>query len=216
MDLFAGAGGCSAGYMAAGFHVTAVDTNPRALRHNPADTRVVADALQVLGGGLDLAGFVAVHASPPCQPYSRTRHLARGQGHPTVKPALLEPVMAALEAWGGLWVVENVPGSGLDGISLCGRAYGLDVKRHRLFSSNVPLMGAGCACGRAAPVGVYGRTIGDRIPGGGVVARDVAHGRAAMGVTWPMPWNYLREAIPPAYARHIGEQLLAQLAADAA
>ena len=48
LDLFAGAGGCSVGYQRAGFTVTAADLNANAIKRNPADTTMVADALELL------------------------------------------------------------------------------------------------------------------------------------------------------------------------
>ena len=204
LDLFCGAGGCSAGYAAAGFQVVGVDRSRAALRRYPFPA-IRMDAMDALAGGLDLDQFDVIHASPPCQPYSRTRHLARAQGHDTRAQDLLAPVLNALAGWSGVWVVENVPGAPLDGVTLCGRAYGLRVKRHRVFASNMLLMSAGCVCGTARPVGVYGR-IGDQVPNGGRTAVSVADARDAMGIGW-MTWPMLREAIPPAYTAHLGEQI---------
>jgi len=90
----------------------------------------------------------------------------------------------------------------------CGSAYGLGVRRHRLFLSNRPLVGSGCdhkAQGR--PWGVY-HVPNDAIPQGGRTALNVEHGREVMGVTREIPWNSLKEGFPPLYATHIGQQLL--------
>ena len=214
LDLFAGSGGCADGYAAAGFDVVGVDTDAGALRHYPHPS-VRADAMDVLADLAYLSSFDVVHASPPCQGYSRTRSLARAQGRERVAyPDLLAPVLAHLAAWGGVWVVENVPGAPLPGAVLyCGRAFGLAVKRHRLFAASVLLLSPGCACGTARPVGVYGRP-GDHVPQGGTTARDLGHGLAAMGMSpGRMPWPRLTQAIPPAYTEHVGAQLLQVVAA---
>jgi len=90
----------------------------------------------------------------------------------------------------------------------CGSAYGLGVRRHRLFLSNVPLVGSGCdhkAQGR--PWGVY-HVPNDAIPQGGRTARNVEHGREVMGVSRDVTWQELKEGFPPAYAEHIGAQFL--------
>ena len=109
-----------------------------------------------------------------------------------------------------VWVVENVPGApGMDGAVIeCGSAYGLGVRRHRLFLSNAAVVGSGCdhkVQGR--PWGVY-HVPGDNIPQGGRTARNVEHGREVMGVSRDVSWNELKEGFPPAYTRHIGEQLM--------
>lgn len=49
LELAACEGGATAGYQAAGWHVTAVDLDGAALRRNPADVTVQVDALEYLG-----------------------------------------------------------------------------------------------------------------------------------------------------------------------
>jgi DNA (cytosine-5)-methyltransferase 1 len=223
LDLFCCAGAMSDGYAAAGFDVHGVDIDPRALRHYPYPHEV-ADVLDVLERTGYLDGFAVVHASPPCQGYSRTRALAAAGGwHERQAPYvdLVEPVTEALKAWaartGGLYVVENVEGAPMpDAVVLCGRAFGLKVKRHRLFLTNAAVLSPGCACDRTRPVGVYGRT-GDDIPSGGRTAPNVAAGLDAMGMpAGRMPWKYLTQAVPPAYAEHLGNALLDTLRAGVA
>lgn len=225
LDLFHGAGGIADGYARAGFDVVGVDLNRAALRHSPHPT-VQADAMAVLAGGvIDLSRVDAIHASPPCQAYSVTRHT-----HDNTHPDLLGPVVAALTAWGEAtgrpWVVENVPGAPMPGaLVLCGSEFGLRahdpatgtvaLRRHRLFLSNVHLWGAGgctCAGDRAAGriAGVYGGGSVDRSAGSaprGGYTPPPAVGLALLGLDRPMPWRYLTQAIPPAYGAFIGEQL---------
>lgn len=221
LDLFAAEGGASAGYQAAGFHVTAVDLDGRALSRNPADVVVQADALDYLlkhGHSFD-----AVHASPPCHDHTTLAAVAGKDG----TEHLLPHTLAALAELSVPWAVENVEGarSAMPGaLTLCGAEFSLSamckdgqrryLRRHRLFLSNVWLWGAGGCCCSGLPIaGVYGDG------GGGQQTRgyrfDTAEVQAAaLGTPW-MTRKGMSLCIPPAYARHIGEQLLHSLAVAA-
>jgi DNA (cytosine-5)-methyltransferase 1 len=204
LDLMCGAGGASMGYHRAGFEVVGVDIE--AQPHYPFGF-IQADALTV-----DLDGFDVVHASPPCQRW--TAYGRRSGVRNELRPNLIGPIRERLHAWGGPYVIENVPGAPLEGaIQLCGSSFGLDVRRHRLFESNVALTAPACAHHLQTPrfppatnrtnlrstveVGVY------RIP--------LALQRRAMGIDW-MTLTELSQAIPPAYTEHLGAQLLEALA----
>jgi DNA (cytosine-5)-methyltransferase 1 len=168
---------------------------------------------------LRLEDFAAIAASPPCQAYSITKN-----AHTTEHPELVEPTRTRLIDSGLPYVIENVPGAPLkDPLLVCGTHFrmratdtdGLQVwlKRHRLFESNVFLMAAGI-CDHPEDIlcaGVYGN---------GAPSRDAAKARrggytppsqevraALMGIDW-MSRNGLSQSIPPAYTRHVGEQLL--------
>ena len=200
LDLFSGAGGAGMGYHRAGFDVTGVDLHPQP---EYPFAFLQADVMTI-----SFAGFDAVHASPPCQAYSRIREVFK-----TAKrdhPELIEPIREKLIASGLPYVIENVVGSPLiSPLVLCGSSFGLRVRRHRLFESNLFMLGPSCSHGIERSIAVYGdhpQTPGDKSYNINR-ARTLAEGRAAMGIDW-MTWRSLTQAIPPAYTEHIGRQLL--------
>ena len=219
LDLFCGAGGAARGYADAGFDVIGVDIAPQP--RYPYEF-VRADALDILRGTLDYPGFkgdvwrpgyfAAIHASPPCQSESDLRH--RTGVH---YADLLTPTVRALSRLSVPWVVENVastrklPGS----LVLCGTEFGLRsgerwLKRHRRFGSNVFLIGAGgCNCAGRLIGGIYGDGGGGQQTRGWRF-RSKAEQQAVMGTPW-MTRVEMSQAIPPAYTRFIGEQLLAHI-----
>lgn len=203
LDLFCGAGGVSAGLVRAGFDVTGVDLHPQPqypYRFVQADWSTV-----------DLAGYDLVWASPPCQAHTQLRGL--GKAKPTDRD-FIDDVRSALVANGTPWVIENVLGAPLRSpVTLCGSMFGLAVRRHRLFEASFPIPQPACACRGRRNIAVYGKAPGHRLPDGVIRARDVAHGREAMGIGW-MDWKPLTQAIPPAYAEHIGQAARAWLARE--
>lgn len=216
LDLFCGAGGAAAGYHSAGFDVWGVDISP----HTAYPFKyVVADATLVLRDEWFLNGFDVIHASPPCQENSITKHLRDSQGGKVKSSGsnLLLPVRELLLKSGKPFVIENVPGADMrSDLMLCGSMFGLKVtsdhcerqlRRHRLFESNVNI-GTQPACVHSGkPLGVYGSP-NDSIPGGGQTARTVKEAGELMGITWMLKWNDIKEAIPPAYTNYIGLNLL--------
>ena len=219
LDLFCGAGGAAMGYHRAGFDLIGVDIKPQP---RYPFRFVQGDALDVLAGWDLMPPFAAVHASPPCQDHTTLAAVTGGNG----TGWLLDATRRALARLDLPYVIENVPGAVMPGaLVLCGSEFGLRttterhgevwLRRHRLFESNVLLMGAGgCNCYGRKNVPVYGNGVaGNRTklrgPGMSKAAREV------MGIDW-MRREELDQAIPPAYTEHIGEQLLAHLPARAA
>ena len=83
LDLFCGAGGAGMGYHRAGFDVIGVDIEPQP--HYPF-TFIQGDAMNP---PVNLAGFDAIHASPPCQQFS---HMSKCRpGLADTYPDLVEP-----------------------------------------------------------------------------------------------------------------------------
>jgi len=217
LDLYGGAGGAGMGYVLAGFDVVSIDIHTRQdLPDSPWFHHERADALDVLADTAYLRSFDALHGSPPCQTHTALTNLRDAQGKGTSKVDLIPQTRAAFEASGLPYVIENVPRSTVrPDVILCGSSFGLKVRRHRWFESNVAMFGLPCDhAGQGRPVGVYGSK-GDDIPSGGSTARTLEEGREAMGIPW-MSWSALVEAIPPAYTEHLGTQLLAYVAERAA
>jgi DNA (cytosine-5)-methyltransferase 1 len=217
LDLFCGAGGAAMGYYRAGFtDITGIDNSP--MPRYPF-TFIQADALEYLaehGHEYDV-----IHASPPCQGYSRMRHL------PWLKdrqyPMLIEPVRKLLMKSEAEWVIENSPDAPLQGFVLCGLMFGLPLYRHRRFETSRFMMNPGHPH-HTIVIG-HGRFVNDRRKGsqnnssaegawgnqkivtvvGGLYLKH--DGEIAMGIDW-MAKDELSEAIPPAYTEFIGRQLL--------
>jgi DNA (cytosine-5)-methyltransferase 1 len=185
------------GYHRAGFDVVGVDIANQ--RHYPFEFHQ-ADAMTY-----PLDGFDAIHASPPCQGYSRMRHLPWLAGKEY--PLLIDPVRDMLEATGMPWVIENVEDAPMPySTVLCGRTFGLPIYRHRRFGSNILIMAPPHL--RHDLVISAGRLLGDR----GRVSTWERQSRMpdAMGCPW-MTQKEVAQAIPPAYTEFIGAQLLARV-----
>lgn len=219
LDLYCKGGGASVGYQRAGFRVIGADLKPQPhypFRFIKADTRDVLADLEP-NGWSPLLGerIAAVHASPPCQQFTRARHLRSAQGGRTESLDLVDETRRRLRRTTLPYVIENVEGAPLYGVTVCGSAVGLKVRRHRVFESNVFIPRMPCdhqAQGR--PVGVY-HVLNDAIPGGGTTAETLAEGQEAMGIDW-LPWDELKEAVPPAYTQFIGRVLLGAIQAEGA
>lgn len=216
LDLFCGAGGASMGYYRAGFHVVGVDIVRQP--NYPFDF-ATGDALdyleRCLNRGLTINGHrvAAIHLSPPCQRWSTaTRDPER---HPDL---ITDGRILALDSQLP-FIIENVPAAPLRSpVKLCGSHFGMSVRRHRMFESNVRLTSPG-ACdhkSQGTPVGVYGDHPDRKQhlrPDGtarGTKATSLEEAQWAMGIDW-MSWKELAESIPPAYTEYLGRQLMGVL-----
>lgn len=215
LDLFCCAGGAAKGYHDAGFDVVGVDIRPQP--NYPYEFHQ-ADALE-----FPLDGFAAIHASPPCQANVKglravNAALGRTDQHVDLIPATRERLIAA----GVPYVIENVEGAALrNPVRLCGSSFALPLRRHRLFEVNFSVMVPPCNHSwqtqrrywtswrpngerrLSTVVQVYGN------------AGDSSEWAAAMEIGW-MTRDELREAIPPAYTRFLGDYLMLAVEAVAA
>jgi DNA (cytosine-5)-methyltransferase 1 len=197
LDLFCGAGGCTKGYQLAGFYVVGVD-----IKNQPrycGDEFFQMDAIEYLkkhGHKYDV-----IHASPPCQAYGKTKHLAGNH------PKLIKEVRDLLIKTGKPYIIENVPGAPLNNPLLLNAAmFGMLVLRDRLFESNLPLplvllpqnpkpvkMGRPVSNGQVIqPVGNFS---------------GIDYARKQMGIDW-MTQKEIAQAIPPAYTEFIGKHII--------
>lgn len=216
LDLCCKAGGASKGYADAGFEVVGVDIAPQ--RRYPFEF-IQADALTLAPNFL--ATFDAIAASPPCQGYTALRHAPGAKG----APRLLAEFRTMLDATGKPWIMENVEEAReymRAPILLCGSmfdlgAQGHQLQRHRLFESNLDLIAPTCEHDARPVIGVYGGHARCRAAKhGGRQTKDAwvgghkAAASEALGIDW-MTLDELSEAIPPAFTRFLGAQLIAHL-----
>lgn len=195
------------GYHRAGYEVVGWDLDPKFGERYPFEFHT-GNALDVLTDTAYLSTFDAVHASPPCQGYS-TITPDKSQW-----PLLIEPVRDLLSATGLPYVIENVEGARpymVNPFKLCGSSFGLGVRRHRYFESNIFLYGPPCRHNGQEPIGVYGSLGHSLRPDGtsrGRKARSATEASNALGgVEW-MSHKGMTECVPPAFTEHVGQQLI--------
>lgn len=191
LDLFCKAGGASMGLHQAGFDVTGVDIEPQP--RYPFKF-IQGDALT-----FDLSGYDFIWASPVCKAHTKTGwaiYFKYRENHTD----MLTPIRARLNEADIPWVIENVPGAPMRAdLILCGSAFGLKLRRHRLFEASFPLPLLTTTCnhgGRVASPHGHPRVSGEGATWG-----------PALGIDW-MNTDELSQAIPPAYSKFIAEQFL--------
>lgn len=203
------------GYHRAGFEVVGVDL---AAQPRFPFAFIQADAFLALESGT-WQGASAIHASPPCQAWTRGQRVHKRTDH----PQLIDPIRKALDAIGLPYVIENVEGAPIRAdLTLCGSMFeGVEVRRHRLFESNVDLgwPPAACNCENATRDGIL-FNVHNTVQRHTYMQRKgftspLEAKKHAMGVPW-MSDNGTQEAIPPAYTEHIGARLMAALTTQAA
>jgi DNA (cytosine-5)-methyltransferase 1 len=194
LDLFCCEGLGADGYSAAGFDITGVDI--QAQKRYPY-TFVQDHWLNYLVDHGHL--YDAVHASPPCQAYSRMKHFSR----PTEK--VIDDVYNHLVSSGKPFIIENVPGAPLpDRFRLHGKMFGLSCIKERWFCSNIFI-----------PVPEYSRqylSSGDiNILGRKYVKSAVKKKAMNIPADRRVSEHGLNQGLPPAYTRYIGEYLIHHL-----
>ncbi|MGW0107474.1 DNA methylase [Streptomyces cellulosae] len=220
LDLFSCAGGAAMGYARAGFDVRGCDIAERPnypFPYNRGDALAYLAHLITTG---EIRRFAFVHASPPCQDKcTLTVGTNRSQGWGGTHVDLVAPTRELLDATGLPYVIEQPNGQAeiRKDLTLCGEMFGLGVIRHRNFElggwsieqpAHRPHRGRvrGWRHGRFYD-GPYVAAYGN---GGG--KPTIAELQAALGIDWTDVREELTEAIPPAYAEHIGRAALAHLA----
>ncbi|WP_442906815.1 SAM-dependent methyltransferase [Kitasatospora sp. NBC_01246] len=209
LDTYGCQGGAGMGYHLAGYRVLSLDNAPQP--RNPL-AFVQADAVSFITEYGHL--FALLHASPPCQRYTRCQKI-RGREHPD----LIAPTRTAMQSTGQPWVIENVEEAApelQDPVMLCGAAFRLRTYRHRLFET-----GGGLTITppqhpvHAAPLAKMGRPVADgefMHVVGNFSNVPLARSETVMGMPWATR-DGLREAIPPAYTELIGHQAAARAVA---
>ncbi len=205
LDLFCGAGGAARGYQMAGFYVVGVDLSPQ--------PHYVGDDIQADAATFPLDGFDAIHASAPCQDHSPLSALVGEHG----TGWLLGHTRQRLAAANVPWVLENVPGAPMRvDAMLCGKMFGLRVKRHRWFEIGNAFILVPPHPRHDVPTATRERRKRWAEGWDVSITGDVGTylGAEAMGIDW-MTGNELSQAIPPAYTEFIGSQLLGYVEAAA-
>lgn len=211
LDLFCKAGGAAAGYHAAGFFVVGIDQHWQPNYPFFQRRETLYDEQEHAFVCWIRENFDAVHASPPCQAHTDLQRQSKRD-----YPCFIEATRRILTRTGLPFVIENVEGAPLiNPVKLCGTMFPeLRVLRHRLFEVNFPLWAPDC---KPHPLvfthdkrkAHYGKldqnTSFVQVTGGGNCSK--ANAADAMRIDW-MTKEELNEAIPPAYTRFIGRQLL--------
>ena len=203
LDLYCGAGGAAMGYHQAGFNdIVGVDIEPQ--KRFPFNF-VQGGALEYLeahGKEFDL-----IHASPPCQLYSKTHRIAKGN-----HPDLIGVTRDLCRKINKPYVIENVVGAPLiDPIMLCGTMFNLRTYRHRLFEIHPFQIDAPPHLKHVVKTTKMGRPLQPKtfmIICGSISGVDKA--REIMQIDW-MTGRELSQAIPPVYTKWIGIQIRRKL-----
>jgi len=197
LDLYCCAGGAAVGLHRAGYDVTGWDivNQPR----YPFEF-VMGNALDA-----DLTGYDFVWASPPCQAHSNLKSL-----HAKQHECFIVRTREKLKASGLPYIIENVMGAPLENpVMLCGSAFGLNVRRHRIFESNIFLTGTDCEHWKQPePLSVTGHF--DGYGAGSRKARkprNLKEAQEAMGMDWTSAKEIV-QAIPPAFSEYLARQVL--------
>lgn len=211
LDLFCGPGGAARGYRDAGFEVVGVDINPQP--SFPYEF-IQADALWFLDE-VDLSGFGAIHASPPCQRFSSLSHCRlkeKGLTPEQVYPNLIPDVRERLEKLTVPWVIENVEGAPIrNPLTLCGTMWGKKIRWHRCFETNFEVYAPGkCdhSLMRYNPFARKGHALMKEELKGTGIAPETRHAmERGIDPSW-MRYTERRQAIPPYYSEYIGRRIL--------
>jgi DNA (cytosine-5)-methyltransferase 1 len=215
LDLFCCAGGASMGYYRAGFEVTGID-----IKDQPSYPFkfIKGDVMEIIKDKDFLNSFDVIHASPPCQGYSNATkpdsvYVHYSQGKDT--PKLIEPVRNALINTGKYYIIENVAGAKeylIEPFRLTGYMFNMPIERTRYFECNFPvaelknITKRGYSKKYAEENGIDYRDMS--VTGKSRRKGSIDVWRKVMDMPWAGRGWELTEAIPPAYTKYIGEQIL--------
>jgi DNA (cytosine-5)-methyltransferase 1 len=190
----------------AGYRMTGVDIVPQ--RPYCGDRFIHADAIAYVLRNIEYIRetFAFIHASPPCQKYSKTQRIW-DKSHPD----LIGSTREVLQTVGLPYIIENVEDAKpelINPITLCGTMFGLRTYRHRLFESGNGItleqpphpahVAPNAKMGRRVLDGQYYHAVGN-FSSVALVRQDMA-----------MPWatrDGISEAVPPAYTHHIARHI---------
>lgn len=211
LDGFCRAGGTGMGMYQAGHSVTGIDivdmTGVYPFKF------IQGDAIEYIydcGSQYDL-----IIVGPPCQ-YDSMLNAGTNAGKFSY-PDLLEPTRKALMSTGRPYIIEQPPGKATKrmrvDLKLCGEMFGLKVLRHRNFEvhkAKIIQPKHREHRGRVAGYrhGVYYRGRYFQVYGEGGGKGTVQEWQDAMDIHWTNNRKHLAEAIPPAYSKYIGENLI--------
>ena len=204
-DLYCGEGGMSTGLDQAGFKVFGVDLYHQGRYPFPFfQSDAVAFVRRHKSELRESCSLI--HASPPCQLYSKTARL-----HDLRRPDLIAQTRDALEDLGIPYVIENVVDAYdylREPVMLCGGMFGIETYRHRLFE-------AGCGADLVQPPHpqhIARNAVMGRSPQDGefmhIVGNFAGVHRARTIMGMPHASRYgLSQAVPACYGLWVGEQV---------
>ena len=219
LDLFCGGGGCAKGYHDAGFELTGVDI----VKRNYPYEFIQADVMYILECEEFVREFDFIHASPPCQAYSKLKNLSNNkEAWADRHPELIDPVREKLkyynEKYGIPYVIENVVGAPLNNpIKLCGSQFpNMFTQRPRLFESNIklnepniPVTNMGTRkLNTISPTGAVSICGSQPLKGLTEEQTRLYYAIAIGGECSWMTLEELTQCVPPCYTKFIGNQVI--------
>lgn len=196
LDLFCGGGGASYGYELAGFDVTGIDLYQGNYKGKFIEYNIIDLPIKYL------KDYDVIHASPPCQKFSKTKVL-NNNSHPDLVLITRELLQKSKKPY----IIENVVGCPLiNPILLCGTMFNLATYRHRIFESNLDLKSP------THPDHIWKQTKMGRKPVDGEFIQFVGNFigadkvRKMLGMEW-LSIKELAQCIPPQYTEYLGKQI---------
>lgn len=203
------------GYHQAGFEVVGVDIEPQP---RYPFRFIQADALEFLARLIEsgeVEEYALIHTSPPCQLDSVMTPMAYRQNHPD----LIGPTRQLLLKANRPFVIENVSGARhklLNAVMLCGSMFGLSIWRHRYFETYPFWLMSPATCRHDFKPVLITDNGGPNANGWGKPRKrtPIETKRQAIQINW-MTGDEITEAIPPAYTKWIGLQMLEMMKVEA-